>query len=109
MMNHWLLASFLGGATLLGGFAAAATAGVTVVQNDRSFQPESIEIAKGTVVHFANEDEFIHQIYVKSPTMNFDSAEQVPGDNIDIEFDEAGRFAVRCHIHPKMHLEVTVK
>lgn len=96
-------------AVTISAIAAFASGGVTVVQNNRSFNPDVIEIAKDTIVHFANEDEFIHQIYVKSDSTNFDSAEQVPGTTIDIPFDAAGTFSVRCHIHPKMRLTVTVK
>lgn len=94
-------------------FAAAAEApasgDVTVVQDDRSFHPDIITITKGTVVHFENDDEFIHQIYVASPGMSFDSAEQEPGKTIDLQFPDAGSFEMRCHIHPKMHLLVIVK
>ena len=89
--------------------AAFASGEVTVVQTNRSFNPDVIEVAKDTIIHFANEDEFIHQIYVKSDTTNFDSAEQVPGTTIDIPFNADGTFEVRCHIHPKMRLTVTVK
>ena len=89
--------------------AAFAAGEVTVVQTDRSFNPDVIEVAKDTIIHFANEDEFIHQIYVKSDTTNFDSAEQVPGTTIGIPFNADGTFEVRCHIHPKMRLTVTVK
>lgn len=95
----------------LGLSADAALAGgeATVVQADRTFHPGEIEIAKDTLVHFANEDEFIHQIYVKSEKMNFDSAEQAPGTTIDLLFSETGTFRFRCHIHPKMRLLVTVQ
>jgi plastocyanin len=90
-------------------FAALAASEATIVQSDRTFHPDEIEIAKDTLVHFANEDEFIHQIYVKSEKMNFDSAEQVPGKTIDLVFSETGTFKFRCHIHPKMRLTVIVK
>ncbi|MGV8995749.1 MAG: cupredoxin domain-containing protein [Parvibaculaceae bacterium] len=103
------LALAAGAALALIAWAALAADPVTVVQTDRSFAPKTIEIAKGTVVHFANRDEFIHQIYINSPTMHFDSAEQEPGSNIELAFPTTGTFEVRCHIHPKMRLDVTVK
>lgn len=99
----------VGGAIAAASVAALAAGPVTVVQAGRSFAPKMIEIAKDTVVHFDNRDEFIHQIYVNAPTMHFDSAEQEPGTTIELAFPTSGTFEVRCHIHPKMRLDVTVK
>ncbi|MDE2266217.1 MAG: cupredoxin domain-containing protein [Alphaproteobacteria bacterium] len=100
-------------------FAAAALAAavapshaaddLTIIQNHRSFQPSEITIQQGQTLHFENDDEFIHQIYVDSDQMSFDSAEQPPGETITITFPKAGTFNVRCHIHPKMLLVVHVK
>ena len=80
-----------------------------IVQMGRAFHPGEVTIARGETLTFANRDDFIHQIYVKSDTMNFDSDEQPPGENVVLKFFAAGTFAVRCHIHPKMNLTVTVK
>jgi plastocyanin len=33
---------------------------------------------------------------------------QAPGETIDVPFDKAGKFTVRCHIHPAMKMTVTV-
>jgi plastocyanin len=86
-----------------------AAAGFRISQHDRMFNRATLAIAPGDVVHFDNNDEFIHQIYIESPDFNFDSAESYPGDTIDVTFTKQGVFDVRCHIHPKMLLEVTVK
>lgn len=93
---------------------AAATAAFaddpnTVVQNERAFHPAEITITHGTTLNVANQDEFIHQIYVDSPNFNYDSEEQAPGETLHIAFPQAGTFPVRCHIHPKMLLTVHVK
>jgi plastocyanin len=97
-------------AALLGtGLQALAEESHQIVQKGRSFRPKQIEIAVGETVEFNNEDEFIHQIYVASDTMKFDSAEQPPGQKVQVTFPAAGTFPVRCHIHPKMLLTVTVK
>jgi plastocyanin len=87
----------------------AASAGLHVSQNGRAFSVKEIRVAVGDVVHFDNDDEFIHQIYVKSAEFGFDSDESEPGNTIDVKFTKAGTFEVRCHIHPKMGLIVTVK
>lgn len=87
--------------------ALAATHPIT--QINRSFKPSEITIAAGDSLQFTNEDEFIHQIYVDSDQINYDSAEQPPGETITIDFPKAGTFPIRCHIHPKMLLTVHVK
>jgi plastocyanin len=40
--------------------------------------------------------------------MKFDSGEQAVGKEVTLRFDHEGTFAVRCAIHPTMHLDVTV-
>jgi plastocyanin len=88
---------------------AAARGNHEVVQKGRAFQLKALDIARGDVVRFINADEFLHQIYVKSPSFNFDSFEQAPRENIDVEFTAAGTFEVRCHIHPRMLMVVRVE
>ncbi|HEV2547885.1 MAG TPA: hypothetical protein VGU20_11135 [Stellaceae bacterium] len=79
-----------------------------VVQKNRAFHVRELEVARGEIVRFINADEFLHQIYVKSPDFSFESDEQAPGKNIDVKFP-AGTFEVRCRIHPKMLLVVHAK
>jgi plastocyanin len=81
----------------------------TVVQKGRNFAVNEIVIAPGDTIRFTNEDDFLHQIYVDSQDMEFDSAEQRPGETIDVDFPRRGTFSVRCHIHPKMLLVVHVE
>ncbi len=88
---------------------ALADDGHTVIQSGRAFQPLEISIGHGQTLTFKNQDEFIHQIYVDSTAMTFDSAEQPPGQSVQVAFPTAGDFPVRCHIHPKMKLLVHVK
>ena len=88
---------------------ALAAAAHLVAQRGRTFSLAQIAIVTGDSIRFANEDEFLHQIYVDSPNLPFDSAEQRPGETIEVRFPSAGTFPVRCHIHPKMLLTVYVK
>lgn len=90
------------------GHALAGDAGHTIVQSGRAFHPGEIAIARGDTLTFSNQDEFIHQIYVQSDAMNFDSDEQPPGQNVSVKFTASGTFEVHCHIHPKMRLVVHV-
>jgi len=106
--NPLLGVLFLAGTTA--GYLGVAWAADTVVaQKGREFAVSQIVIARGDIVQFTNEDEFLHHIYVKAPEMNFDSREQAPGQIIDVRFRSSGTFDVRCRIHPKMLLVVTVR
>ena len=98
-------------AAFLSGLAVAALAddAHTIIQNGRAFHPVEVTINHGETLDFSNQDEFIHQIYVDTPGLNYDSAEQPPGETFHIAFPDAGTFSVRCHIHPKMLLTVHVK
>jgi len=81
----------------------------TITQIGRAFHPRETTIARGETLTFINRDDYIHQIYVKSSSMSFDSDEQPPGQNVSVTFPASGIFEVRCHIHPKMSLIVTVR
>jgi plastocyanin len=89
--------------------AACADDAHTIVQNGRAFHPGEVTINQGDTLTFSNRDEFIHQIYVKSDAMTFDSDEQPPGQDVQLKFPASGTFEVHCHIHPKMALTVHVK
>jgi plastocyanin len=93
----------------IGDLAAAAAELHQIIQKGRAFNMPALEIDVGDTVRFTNEDQFLHQIYVKSDTFNYESAEQPPGEVVDIHFTVKGSFEVQCEIHPKMHLAVTVK
>lgn len=81
---------------------------IEVTQIHRSFQPDSVDIRVGETVRIVNNDEFIHNVYVDSPTFQFDSEEQLQGHTQDIVFTQVGDFEVHCHIHLKMKLMVHV-
>jgi plastocyanin len=87
---------------------AAAANVVTVIQNHRAFSIPEAHLKRGDGMRFTNEDVFNHQIFVKTPAFNFESAEQPPGETVNITFTAAGIFDVQCEIHPRMHLAVTV-
>ena len=89
-------------------FGAAATH--TVAQKRRTFAPKELTIAEGDTVIFVNDDgELVHHAYAKSPTFSFDIGEQKPGTQVPVRFSKQGTFQVRCDIHPRMLLDVTVR
>ena len=95
----------------LGLIVPLVSAGETVVvsQRKRQFWPSHLTIPRGTVLHIKNDDTVTHHVYVNSPKMKFDSGEQPVGRTVDLQFDEKGRFTIRCAIHPIMRLTVVVK
>lgn len=99
----------LAGTILVLAASAGAQTSQTIVQMGRAFHPGEITIALGDTLTFSNRDDFIHQIFVKSDSMSFDSNEQPPGQNVSVFFPARGTFEVRCHIHPRMSLIVHVK
>jgi plastocyanin len=108
-MNDWAKVGFASVFAVLAATAVVFADAQTIVQSGRAFHPDQVTISAGTTLHFTNQDEFIHQIYVKSDTLNVDTDEKAPGESVDIKFPTRGTFEVHCHIHPKMRLVVTVK
>lgn len=97
---------FIAGA---GGAYAALKAGDLVVsQKGRAFDPAEVTLAKGQTLTVVNDDEFLHHGYIEAPEFKFDSGSQPIGSETDIKFTEIGVFELRCAIHPKMLLTVTV-
>src|SRR4029077_20344509 len=94
---------------LLPAASAVAAAVHRIAQRGRAFSMAEITIPQGDTLQFTNDDEFLHQIYVDSSRMYFDSDEQSPGQTIEVMFPVRGTFPVRCHIHPKMLLTVRVQ
>jgi plastocyanin len=80
-----------------------------VHQYGRAFLLVRLDMQKGDVTRFINDDPFLHQMYVSSGTFSFDSDEQQPGQSIDVTWPVRGTFTVHCHIHPTMGLVVNVK
>lgn len=111
MRRRLVTALLLAGVFAATVFAEAAFAedGHTIVQSGRAFHPGEVTLNHGETLVFSNRDEFIHQIYIKSDAMTYDSDEQPPGQDVKLAFPTAGTFEVHCHIHPKMVLTVHVK
>jgi len=80
-----------------------------VSQAHRRFIPAELTITTGTVVHFVNDDNVTHHVYVDSSEMQFDSGEEPVGKSVYVTFAKPGVFTVLCAIHPTMHLKVRVQ
>lgn len=105
--RRWGLLAAL--ASVLCAGVAWAAQEVVVTQANRSFSVREVRVARGGSIRFLNADEFLHQVFVNSAPFSFTSAEQEPGRVLDVRFPVRGVFSVRCEIHPKMALAVTVE
>lgn len=90
-----------------GCLAAAAATGHTITQADKAFSEKKLEIAVGDSVTFKNTDGVKHNILIKD--IDFNSGVQEPGSESTATFSAAGKFKVRCGIHPKMKMKVVVQ
>ena len=93
----------------LGATIVAAANMPVVSQAHRRFVPSELHVAAGTTVHFVNDDNVTHHVYVDQPDMQFDSGEEPVGKSVDVTFAKPGVYNVLCAIHPLMHLKVTVQ
>jgi plastocyanin len=81
----------------------------TINQKDRAFSQPEITIKLGDAIVFKNADDVTHNVFSVSSGMEFDIRRQPPGGSSKVQFSEEGVAEVRCSIHPKMKLIVTVK
>jgi plastocyanin len=88
---------------------AEAVKETKVTQKDREFSAAEITIKPGEKVVFQNDDEVTHNVFSTSKANAFTIKVQKPGESSTVDFNEEGTTEVRCAIHPKMKLTVTVK
>ena len=84
----------------------------TVVQSGQAFSESDVTLKVGDHLKFANQDDVKHNILVQEGDDDDNAKDygvQPPGQSIDVPFDKAGKFKVRCHIHPDMKMSVTVQ
>ena len=80
-----------------------------LVQQRRSFGVSSLSINTGDSLVFVNGDPYAHNVYSREPVGWLDLGLQEEGDRKTEVFDIPGTFDLRCRIHPKMQVTVTVK
>jgi plastocyanin len=90
--------------------AAARAASLAIDQSGQQFSQKSADVAVGESITFSNKDDVTHNINVINADDDAtDLGLQKPGENLVYKFDAAGRFKVRCSIHPSMKMVVNVK
>jgi len=72
----------------------------TVAITNFTFSPESLTIAKGTVITWQNNDAVAHTS--TSDNQVWDTGNIAPGTSKTTTFGTAGTFAYHCTVHPMM-------
>lgn len=106
-MTGYFTLALLGSAMIVPLVVSASS--YIVSQRKREFWPHDLQLTRGSVINIVNDDKVTHHVFIKHDKMKFDSGEQPIGKTVKIKFDKAGRFAIRCAIHPLMRLSVTVE
>ena len=81
-------------------------------QSGQMFSQDQVSIKAGDRLKFLNQDDVNHNILVQTTDEDDDGNDlgvQAPGGSVEALFDKAGKFKVRCHIHPGMRLQVRVQ
>lgn len=87
--------------------ARAATADIDLV--GKQFSKTSMTLKVGDHIRIRNRDSVAHNINVIDPGNTASKMGlQKAGETVDLSFDKEGRFTVRCGIHPRMHMTVSV-
>ncbi len=103
-------AAFFTAAAIIALGSVVQASSVTIDQSGQVFSEKSLSLSKGDAVTFANKDDVSHNItVVDDDDDTADLGLQKPGEKLVYKFDKAGRFKVRCSIHPSMKMIVTVK
>jgi cytochrome c peroxidase len=90
---------------------AVRASGVTTIdQVGQQFSEKSVKLAVGDTIQFANKDDVTHNInVVNDDDDDTDLGLQKPGQTLTYKFDKAGKFKIRCGIHPNMKMTVSVQ
>jgi plastocyanin len=80
-----------------------------VDQKDKEFSVTEITVKPGDKLTFKNGDSVTHNVFSNSKANAFTIKIQQPGQSSTVDFKDEGVTEVRCAIHPKMKLLVTVK
>ena len=89
--------------------APLGAAEVVINQKDRAFSKSELTLHSGDTIVFKNFDEVTHNVFSVTEGMEFDLRRQAPGGSSSVPFTKVGVAEVRCSIHPKMKLIVTVQ
>lgn len=103
--------NILAGAFLAMMVSTVAFADTTeITQADQTFSQAAVTLKAGDTIHFTNKDSVTHNIKILAADGDTDDKGlQKPGEVITQVFAKPGEYKVRCAIHPKMKMTVTVQ
>jgi len=87
----------------------AAAAEIEVTQADKDFSVHEITASAGDAIVFKNNDSVAHNVHSSTSGHRFDLGLQKPGSSARLELPDPGDFTIRCAIHPKMKVQISVK
>lgn len=93
----------------IGTLNIALAAEINVSQKGKVFNPTEIEVAKGDVIIFKNDDTVAHNVFTAEKGQPFNLKIQKPGEEGKLVVTASTDFKVRCAIHPKMQLKIKIK
>jgi plastocyanin len=79
-----------------------------LAQQQESFKPRVVAVARGYQVDFPNRDPIYHNVFSLSPTRRFDLGKYRQGRSKTVRFDRVGLVRVYCDIHAEMEAFVLV-
>lgn len=80
-----------------------------VSQENKQFSERRITVSVGDTISFVNNDGTTHNVHSNTTGHEFDLGAQAPGEATAYLFSNPGTVKVRCAIHPKMKIIVTVE
>ncbi len=105
-----ILTTIAAAAALLAVAATVHATTTTIEQSGQQFSEKTANLSVGDSITYQNHDDVTHNINVINDDDDAtDLGLQKPGETLTYKFDKAGRFKVRCSIHPSMKMTVNVK
>lgn len=81
----------------------------TVVIDNFTFEPSTLEVARGTTVTWINKDDVPHTVTSDAEPRLLNSKAMDTDERYTMTFSDAGTFAYFCKVHPHMTGKVIVK
>lgn len=77
-------------------------------QKDKAFSQPEITLKAGEQLRVTNDDPVVHSLFARTAAYEINESQR-PGEASLFTFDKPGEVTLRCAIHPKMSLKVTVE
>lgn len=89
--------------------SVASAGDIEVGQKNKQFSSQAVTASVGDTIVFKNDDGVAHNVHSTTNGHRFNLGLQKPGESARLELSDDGTIAIRCAVHPKMKMTVTVK